>query len=187
MVVKKWGSRDWVSHNCCLELSRSAAGCRYHQKRVEFHAAEVVSKVLPVLELVDDVEASAAWAHEKRERKTSWLELRAVCRFLDNLMTGNWLSRMRLPEELYGVKVGWPGKLVEVSGQGMCAQLPNGRVKPIVPVKWWTAALSMSRTYRFAWSRMIYLWRTRGGFPTTAGIRLEIERRACVPDQSGRV
>ena len=72
-------------------------------QNAKFHAAEVLSKVLPVLEVIDDVETSAAWAANKLERKTSWMELRAICRFMDNSMSGDWLSKMKLPTELNGV------------------------------------------------------------------------------------
>ena len=89
-----------------------------------------------MLEVIDDVEASAAWAANKLERKSSWLELRAICRFMDNLMSGDWLSKMKLPTELNAVSSRCPSPTHWVEGQGFVVDCPDGTVRPVIPAEW---------------------------------------------------
>ena len=40
---------------------------------------EIITKVTPISELIDDVDASALGAARKLERRHAWAELRALC------------------------------------------------------------------------------------------------------------
>ena len=97
--------------------------------------AKVVSKCINVLEFVDDVEASSLWAQRKLERKHSWCELRAVCRFMDGLLPAGWLARTQVPSELEGIKRPAAGQYV-IEDEVFKVQQPDGSRKAVIPDDW---------------------------------------------------
>ena len=100
------------------------------------HAVQVVSKVTPISELINDVDCAALWSSRKLERKHAWAELRAICRMVDGMLWGDWISRTKIPKALDGIRplaISSTSSVVAIDNAGFHIRHDSGECVPIIP------------------------------------------------------
>ena len=93
----------------------------------------MITKVTPISELIDDVDASALWAARKLERRHAWAELRALCRMLDGVLPGDWIRCTRVTDKLLGIKPVRADARVMLTDEQFVVEHADGTLAPIIP------------------------------------------------------
>ena len=96
---------------------------------------QVLSKVTPISELIDDVDVAELWAERKLERKHAWAELRCLCKMIDGVLVDDWISRSRVPDALAGIKpLSASGQHIVLVDDQLCVQAVDGKITPVIPL-----------------------------------------------------